>query len=77
MRVPPVFVHPVYVHFVRSPKTLSESPVSYRFSSAPLVFFTSTLYLTVAQAAVVPSTPLVTVAVLGASLEVTVTLFDP
>jgi hypothetical protein len=40
------------------------------------VFFTSTLYLTVAQAASVPTTPLVVVAVLGASVDVTVTELD-
>jgi hypothetical protein len=34
------------------------------------------VYLTVAQAAIVLSTPLVTVAVLGASVDVTVTLLD-
>jgi hypothetical protein len=47
-----------------------------KLSSNPLVFATSTLYLTVAQAAVVPTTPFVTVAVLGASEDVTVTLLD-
>jgi hypothetical protein len=58
------------------PKALSFSAERLRTSSAVLVFLTSTLYLTVAQAAVVLTTPLVTVAVLGASVDVTVTLLD-
>ena len=40
------------------------------------MFFTSTVYLTVAHPAWVLSKPLVTVAVLGASEDVTVTLLD-
>ena len=59
-----------------SPKAVSFSADNERTSSPPLVLATSTLYLTVAQAAVVPTTPLVTVAVLGASEDLTVTLLD-
>jgi hypothetical protein len=40
------------------------------------VFFTSTWYLTVAQPASVATNPLVTVAVLGTSVDVTATLLD-
>jgi len=58
------------------PYALSLNAVSDRVSSAPLVFLTSTVYLTVAQPAWVLSKPLVTVAVLGASVELTVTLLD-
>jgi hypothetical protein len=64
------------VHFVVSPYKLSLSTDRLAFSSAPLVFLTSTLYLTVAQAAWVPTTPLVTVAVVGTSVDVTETLLD-
>jgi hypothetical protein len=52
------------------------SEFNIKFSSNPLVFAASTLYLTVAQAASVATTALVTLAVLGASEEVTVTLLD-
>ncbi len=58
------------------PYVLSLNADSDRASSAPLVFLTSTVYLTVAQPAVVLSKPLVTVAELGASVDVTVTLLD-
>jgi hypothetical protein len=58
------------------PYALSLNADSDRASSAPLVFFTSTLYLTVAQPAWVLSKPLVTVAVLAASVDVTVTVLD-
>jgi hypothetical protein len=63
----------VFEHFVRSPYAVSLSADKLRTSSALLVFFTSTLYLTVAHPASVPTTPFVVVAVLGASVEVTVT----
>jgi len=76
MSLPPVFVQPAFVHLVMSPKELSLSADRERTSSAPLVLLTSALYLTVAQAAVVLTTPLVTIAVLGASVDVTVTLLD-
>jgi len=59
-----------------SPKAVSFSADNERTSSAPLVLATSTLYLTVAQAAWVLTTPLVVFAVLGASEDVTVTLLD-
>jgi hypothetical protein len=62
---------------VRSPNALSLSAESVRTSSAELVFFTATLYLTVAQAASVATKPFVVVAVLGASDDVTVTLLEP
>src|SRR5437773_4627400 len=68
------------------PRTLVMSPYpvplpsvsadSDKVSSAPLELCTSTLYLTVAQPASVPARPGVTVAVLGASEDVTVTLLD-
>src|SRR5258708_10648948 len=58
------------------PYALSTSFDSDRVSSAPLLLCTSTLYLTVAQALVVVTNPLVIVAVLGASSDVTVTLLD-
>ena len=58
------------------PYALSSNADSDRFSSAPLELCTPTLYLTVAQPAVVLSKPLVTVAVLGASVDVTVTVLD-
>ena len=59
------------------PYLSSLSADSNRFSSDPLQLCTPTVYLTVAQPAWVLSKPLVTVAVLGASEDVTVTLLDP
>ena len=61
---------------VISPKAVSVSDDSVRTSSAVLELCTSTLYLTVAQPASVPTKPLVTFAVLGASSESTSTLLD-
>jgi len=61
------------VHWVMSPNPSSRSADSVRVSSAPLVFFTSTPYLTVAQILVVLTEVFVVVAVLGASVDVTVT----
>ena len=60
------------------PNTLSDRAVSVSLSSnvVLLVFFTSTLYLTVAQALVVVTNPLVIVAELGASSDLTVTVLD-
>ena len=58
------------------PYGLSLSADSDRASSAPLELCTPTVYLTVAQPAWVLSKPLVTVAELGASVDVTVTVLD-
>src|SRR5260370_37999706 len=58
------------------PYTLSTSFDSVRVSSNPLPLCTSTLYLTVAQALVVVTNPLVIVAELGASSDLTVTVLD-
>jgi hypothetical protein len=58
------------------PYALSTSFDSVSVSSAPLLLCTSTLYLTVAQALVVVTNPLVIVAELGASEDVTVTVLD-
>ena len=55
---------------------MSDSEDSVKTSSAPLELCTSTLYLTVAQPASVPTKALVTFAELGASVDVTVTLLD-
>src|SRR5437667_7410552 len=61
---------------VMSPKTVSDSADNVRTSSKALVFLTSTLYLTVAQAAMLPTKPLVTVPVAGTSVDLTETLLD-
>ena len=58
------------------PNELSLNADSDRTSSFPLELCTSTVYLTVAQPAAIVSTPLVVVAVLGASEDVTVTELD-
>src|SRR5437660_1096626 len=74
--VPRITGGPLVPTLVMSPKAVSFSADNVRTSSAPLVLWTSTLNLTVAQAAVVPITPLVVIAVLGASEDVTVTVLD-
>src|SRR3989442_1096511 len=74
--VPRTDALPVPVHSVMSPNPLSWRPVSVRFSSNPPVFATSTLYLTVTQAWVLATQPLVIVAELGASVDVTVTVLE-
>ena len=58
------------------PNELSLNADSDRTSSPPLELCTSTLYLAVTQPAGVLSKPFVTVAVLGASVDVTVTELD-
>src|SRR6266567_9124180 len=59
-----------------SPNALSLSAESVRLSSAPLLLATSTLYLKVTQAWRLATVPFVTVATLGDSSDVTVTLLD-
>src|SRR5207249_3101129 len=63
---------------VMDPNAMSLNADRFRISSVPvaLVFFTSTLYLTVAQPAVLPTKVLVIVPVVAASCDVTVTWLE-
>src|SRR5919198_454773 len=76
--VPRTLLLPVPWTEVIDPNALSLSADRVSVSSVPdaLVFFTSTLYLTVAQPAVLPTKLLVIVPVVGASFDTTVTWLE-